>query len=135
VAIAALAVVLVIGAILYYGYTTSPGWVGVSGKKFWDYLNLLIVPAAIAAGVAVINWMQSKREREAEEAQRRLEQQMEDLQRRREVEVARQRAMDIALETYLDKMERVMVELSETLAEGKVCAPFRRQTKEERSGE
>jgi hypothetical protein len=46
VAIAALGVIMgAIGAILYYGYTTGPGGVGVSDKKFWDYLDLLIVPA------------------------------------------------------------------------------------------
>jgi uncharacterized membrane protein len=108
-AIAVLVMIVVgIGAILYYGYMTRPGWVGVSGKKFWDYLDLLIVPTAIAIGVAVINWMQSRRERQAEEAQRVREQQMEDLQRERELEVERQRAMDAAMETYLDKMEALV---------------------------
>jgi hypothetical protein len=24
-----------------------PGWIGVANKRFWDYLDLLIVPAAL----------------------------------------------------------------------------------------
>jgi hypothetical protein len=41
---------VVIGVIVY-GYLAKPGWTGVTNKKFWDYLELLIVPAALALGV------------------------------------------------------------------------------------
>ncbi len=47
--VAALAL-LVIGVIVY-GYWAKPGWVGSADEKFWDYLDLLIVPAALAFGV------------------------------------------------------------------------------------
>jgi hypothetical protein len=47
----------VVVGVIVYGYLER---VGVSGKKFWDYLALLIVPVAIAIGVTVINRMQSK---------------------------------------------------------------------------
>jgi hypothetical protein len=67
-AIAAVALLLgIIGVILFYGYQARPGWVGVADKKFWDYLELLIVPAALALGVWWLNRAQSEREREAEE--------------------------------------------------------------------
>jgi hypothetical protein len=45
------ALALLVGVVVY-GYKTKPVWVGVSDKKFWDYLESLIVPAALAIGVA-----------------------------------------------------------------------------------
>jgi hypothetical protein len=33
--------------VIVYGYVARPGWVGVADKKFWDYPDLLIVPAAL----------------------------------------------------------------------------------------
>jgi hypothetical protein len=52
---ATLALAGVVVGVIVYGYTTRPGWVGVAGKKFWDYLELLIVPAALAIGVYWLN--------------------------------------------------------------------------------
>jgi uncharacterized protein YjbI with pentapeptide repeats len=94
----ALAVIGVVGIILYQGYMTRPGWVGVADKKFWDYLDLLIVPAAIAMGVALINWMQGDRERRDEDARQR-----------REVALQDQRAQDDALQAYLDHLTQLLV--------------------------
>jgi hypothetical protein len=85
--------------VIIYGYLDRPGWVGVSDKKFWDYLELLIVPAALAIGVASLNWAQRKREREAEEAQQE-----------RELEVESQRAQDAALQAYLDQMSQLLTD-------------------------
>jgi hypothetical protein len=45
--------VLALGGIIeviIYGYLEKPGWIGVANKRFWDYLELLIVPAALALG-------------------------------------------------------------------------------------
>jgi hypothetical protein len=46
-----LAVLLLGGVVevIIYGYLERPGWIGVSGKQFWDYLDLLIVPAAFVS--------------------------------------------------------------------------------------
>ena len=103
-------VVEVVGAILYYGYTTKPGWVGVSGKKFWDYLDLLIVPAALALGVTWLNWEQSRREREAENAQKEREEVAEEARKTREQELENQRAQDEALQAYLDQMSKLLID-------------------------
>jgi hypothetical protein len=62
--------------VIIYGYTTRPGWVGVSGKKFWDYLELLIVPAALVLGAWWLNRMQ-ERERRAQEDRREREREAE----------------------------------------------------------
>jgi hypothetical protein len=72
---------------------------GIADKKFWDYLALLIVPAALAFGVYWLNRRQDEREREAEDAQQRREQ---DLQEKR--------AQDEALQAYLDKMSELLID-------------------------
>jgi membrane protein implicated in regulation of membrane protease activity len=121
-AIAAVALIVgIIGVILFYGYLARPGWVGVADKKFWDYLELLIVPAALAIGVYLLNRAQSEREREAEEAQQerervadeaRMERQRkaEAAQRERELEVENQRAQDAAIQAYLDQIGNLLLD-------------------------
>jgi hypothetical protein len=53
--ITALAIFAGVVIVIIYGYLVRPGWIGVSGKQFWDYLDLLIVPAALALGVYWLN--------------------------------------------------------------------------------
>jgi hypothetical protein len=89
----------VVGAVLLYGHVARPGWVGVSGKRFWDYLELLVVPAALALGVYALNRAQAHRERRAEDA--RLE---------RELEVQNRGAQDDALQAYLDEMGQLLLD-------------------------
>ena len=80
--------VIVLGAVvgvIIYGYLERPGWIGVADKKVWDYLELLIVPAALALGVAWLNWAK-ERERQAQVEQRDRERELEAEQRERERE-------------------------------------------------
>jgi hypothetical protein len=123
----------VVGVILYLGYTAGPRWewVGVSGKKFfWDYLDLLIVPVAIAIGVTVINWMQDERERKAEdvhdarerdaiENRREREREAQAAQRERELEVEKQRAQDEALQAYLDQISNLLLDKQRPLQQSR----------------
>ena len=95
--IATLALVLGIVAVIAYGYAARPGWVGVSDKLVWDYLELLIVPAVLAIGAAWFSYIQSKRAaREAENAQKERERN-EANQRQREQRIASMHAQDAAL--------------------------------------
>lgn len=73
---------------IVYGYVTKPGWVGVAGKTFWDFLELLIVPAALAIGVYWLN----------------------RAQRKRELQIENQRAQDEALQAYIDSMEKLLLD-------------------------
>jgi len=124
--------------VIIYGYTASRAeWVGVSDKEFWDYLKLLIVPTAIAFGVAVLNWMQTERarkarivqeaserkaeadirerERKAEENRSAREREAQAAQRERELEVENQRAQDEALQAYLDQISRLLLDKQQPL--------------------
>jgi hypothetical protein len=65
----------------------------------WEWLNLLIVPAVIAAGGIWFNRQQ--RERELEIARQ---------QRERDQETEKHRAQDEALEAYLDQMSQMLID-------------------------
>jgi hypothetical protein len=95
-----LAVLLLGGVVevIIYGYLERPGWIGVSGKQFWDYLDLLIVPAALALGVYWLNRRQDEREQQAEEERSR-----------RESDVENERAQDAAVQAYLDQLTQLLV--------------------------
>jgi hypothetical protein len=88
--IAALTVILGLGAIgvIIYGYVSTAEWVGVSEKRFWDYLDLLIVPAALVIGAA---WLTRQ-------------------QRESELEVEDQRAQDESLQAYLNQMSELLID-------------------------
>jgi len=97
--ITALAIFAGVAIVLIYGYLARPGWIGSSGKQFWDYLDLLIVPAALALGVYWLNRRQTERDQQAEDAQQE-----------RALAVESQRAQDEALQAYFDQMARLLIE-------------------------
>jgi hypothetical protein len=90
-----------VGGLIIYSYSDWPGsgYFGIADKKFWDYLELLIVPAALAIGVYLLNRAQSERERKAEDAQQE-----------RALAVENQRAQDEALQAYLDQMGQLLLD-------------------------
>jgi hypothetical protein len=81
---------LLVAAVVIYGYTTSPGWVGVANKTLWDWLELVIVPIVIAAAGFLLS-IAAERERQLEQRERELFQQSE-------------RAQDSALQAFLDQL-------------------------------
>jgi uncharacterized protein YjbI with pentapeptide repeats len=83
IALALLAVVtlLIIGGAQY-------GWTGFGGKSLWDWLQLLIVPLVLATVGLWFAWSQDARQRVTEE----------------------NRAMDTALQAYLEEMSRLLIE-------------------------
>jgi len=80
-------------------------------RTLWDWLELLIVPAALAIGVYWLNRRQTEREREAQAAQRERERGAQAAQRERELEIERERAQDEALQAYLVHMSQLPLEL------------------------
>jgi hypothetical protein len=97
--IAALLLVLAVVGVVVYGYATKPGWVGVADKTLWDWLQLLVVSAVLAAGGLLLNTAQRARELEAQEAQKSREQYIQD-----------QRAQDDALQAHLDYVSKLLID-------------------------
>jgi hypothetical protein len=106
--------------IVICGYIFGWKWTGLPKRTLWDWLKLLIVPAALALGVFWLNRAQERerqahedrtqRERDVETAQREQEREAtEEARRKRDLEVAEQRAQDEALQAYLDKMTDLLV--------------------------
>jgi uncharacterized protein YjbI with pentapeptide repeats len=73
------------------------------GIRLLNLVKILAVPITVGAAVPLLNWAQTKREREAQAAQRG-----------RELEVENRRAQDAALLAYLDKMDGMLLRLRES---------------------
>jgi hypothetical protein len=116
---------LVVGLIVYsYADWPGSGYMGVGDKKIWDYLDLLIVPAALALGVYWLNRAQSQREREAEDVQQERELKAEEARRERELEVESKRAQDAALQAYLDQMAELLIDYAMGSRSGEPDSPL-----------
>jgi uncharacterized protein YjbI with pentapeptide repeats len=76
----------------------------------WDWLELLIVPAVLAAGGFWLNKAQRQRELDRQEAQRKNELDSQEAQRKRELEIEERRAQDAALQAYLDQMSTLLID-------------------------
>jgi hypothetical protein len=50
-----------VAIVIIYGYLArpKPEWIGVANKNVWDWLKLLVVPAALAIGVYWLNTRQA----------------------------------------------------------------------------
>jgi uncharacterized protein YjbI with pentapeptide repeats len=101
-----------VGGLIIYSYADWPGarYFGIADKNFWDYLELLIVPAALAFGVYWLNRTQDLRQQEADRFQQQLQLEHNQMQQDRGLEVVTQQAQDAALRAYLDQMSQLMLE-------------------------
>src|SRR5215216_5739132 len=86
--------------VFVYGYLAKPEWIGVADKTLWDWMQLLIVPLILAGGGFLLN---SRTQRYHEELVQQYETQREEM-------AAIQRAQDEALRTFLDHMNRLIME-------------------------
>jgi hypothetical protein len=101
------AVAETLGILIYIGYSLQ--WTGfgprrtgdsaLPPKTLWEWLQLLIIPAMLAAGVFLLN-----------QRQRQHEVQIQQAQKEREETAAIQRAQDEPLGAYLDQMSDLMVD-------------------------
>jgi hypothetical protein len=95
-------VVLTVAVLVGYRY----------GITLWNWIKVLIVPAAIAIGVAWLSRAQEREREAAEEARMRREREAQAAQRKRELEVENQRAQDTALQAYLDHMSQLLTDIA-----------------------
>lgn len=112
------------------------GSFGFAGKTVWDYLDVFLVPVAVAAATAWLTLEQNKRQHRDEAAQQESQRLSEKAQRDREFEVADRRAQDEALQAYLDQMGELVLQAhlhtSQAGAEVRVLARARTLTVLER---
>lgn len=86
-------------------------WTGFVGQTLWDWLELLIVPTVLAAGAFLLDASQRQREMSAESERREAEQLAEEKRRQSEISLADRKSKDEALQAYLDRMGRLILEL------------------------
>jgi Pentapeptide repeats (9 copies) len=90
---------LAIVAFIVAAYVRRWRWSGFAAKNFWDWLELLVIPLALAAVAFSLNYLVSAREhrREGREA-------------KRERSIAAKNRREDALNAYLDRMSDLLLE-------------------------
>jgi uncharacterized protein YjbI with pentapeptide repeats len=100
---------LVLAVGVWAAYTYENDWTGFHdyqpktgeperGKTLWDWLDLLIIPAALALGALWINWVSQKNEQKRADRENQIER-----------EIASERNQEAALQNYLDKMTELLL--------------------------
>jgi uncharacterized protein YjbI with pentapeptide repeats len=104
---------------IFLGYHWD--WTGFPQKKLFDWIQILVIPVAVAVGTFVLNRTAKKRDEAAERAQKdrdtAAQKAQEDrdtaaqkAQKDRDETISAQRTQDAALQTYLDRMSLMLVE-------------------------
>jgi hypothetical protein len=84
-------------AMCIYGYAAKPGWVGVADKTVWDWMELLIVPVVLGGGGFYFTTR----------LQNMREQQIEEMRRATDREIAERQSEDAALQDYLQQITQL----------------------------
>ncbi len=87
-----------IGLLIFTAYRLNWIWTGFSNKTFWDWMQLLIVPIALALVALLFNLATSRNEQKVTEQRYRNEQ-----------EIAADRQREELLQTYLDRMSEFLL--------------------------
>jgi len=83
-----LVVLLAVIVVSILGYEYDLNWSGLHGKTFWDWLQLLIIPAVLAVGGYLFNFATSRTERE----------------------IASDKQQEETLQAYIDSMSELLLE-------------------------
>src|SRR5215211_9325821 len=86
-------------ALIVAGYYFEWTWTGVSQKTLFDWLQILVFPAAVAIGTFVLTQTAKRRDDAAERARKD-----------RELDVEKQRAQDAALQAYFDQIGNLLLD-------------------------
>lgn len=96
---------VIVARLVLFGFAGNTVWdYRFAGKTVWNYLDVFLVPVAVALVTVWLTLWENRRQRKYEALQQRLQQQAADIRNARELEVENQRAQDEALQTYLDQM-------------------------------
>jgi hypothetical protein len=83
---------------VYLGYSLRWTWTGPPQKDLFDWIQVLVIPSAVAVGTFVLN-RAAKRRDDATQKQ----------QKAREEAIQQQHAQDAALEAYLERMTQLLL--------------------------
>jgi len=81
-------------------YISIRNGIGVADKMVWDWLDILIFPVVLAVGAIGYDSLERQRDERREEDQRN-----------RALEIEDQRSQAVALQTYLDQMSALMIDM------------------------
>src|SRR5215216_1072753 len=90
---------LAIAVFVYLGYHFSWRWTGFPQKRLFDWIQILVIPVAIAIGTFVLNRAAKRRDDEAQQEQRESEEAIETA-----------RAEEASLQAYLDYTSRLLTD-------------------------
>jgi Pentapeptide repeats (8 copies) len=107
----------IVAILIVYGYLArpKPEWIGVANKNVWDWLALLVVPAALAMGVYWLNTRQAARQQRESDRRQASEEAAQDAQAQQARALEDQRAQDAALQGYLDQMSHLLTDAKRPL--------------------
>ena len=94
-----LVVLLAVIMVSILGYAYNLNWSGLHGKTFWDWLQLLIIPAVLAVGGYLFNYTTS-----------RNEQKTTQLRDQTERDISSDNQREAALQAYIDNMSELLLE-------------------------
>jgi hypothetical protein len=102
----------IVAIVIVYGYLArpKPEWIGVANKNVWDWLALLVVPAALAMGVYWLNTRQAARQQREADRRQASEEATQEAQEQHARALEDQRGQDAALQAYLDQMSQLLTD-------------------------
>src|SRR5215211_8429063 len=91
--------VLAIAVFVYLGYHFRWRWTGFPQKRLFDWIQILIIPVAVAIGTFVLNRAAKRRDDEAQQVQKEREENAQQEQRE-----------DATLQAYLDQIAQLLTD-------------------------
>lgn len=96
--------------VLVYAFPAFGARLGMAGKTLWDWLELLVVPLALAVVAYLFNQRQKAHERAIAHEQRAVERELAREQREAERRLARHRLEETDLQNYFERMATLLLE-------------------------
>jgi uncharacterized protein YjbI with pentapeptide repeats len=95
---------------IFLGYYHEWEWTGFPPKRLFDWIQILVIPVAVAVGTFVLNRAAKRRDDDAEQARKDREEKAQQAQREREEQLQHQRTEDATLQAYLDYMSGMLTD-------------------------
>jgi uncharacterized protein YjbI with pentapeptide repeats len=89
---------IVVG-LLVFDKIVKTEWINAANKGAWDVLDVLLVPLAVGWATVIFTGEQNRRQRKADDAQKKIA-----------LDAEERRAQDEALQAYLDKMSELLID-------------------------